>query len=74
MINKKFYISGLRPIIREIYKDYEIYYSFQWGTGLFKQDMTYMEKIYYDPDGDVEEISESEFSTYVEKLKKEKGL
>ena len=33
-----------------------------------------MEKIYNDPDGDVEEITESEFNIYVEKLKKEKGL
>lgn len=73
-MSKKYYISGLRPIIREIHGDYEVYYSFQWETGLFKQDMTYMEKIYYDPNGDVEEVSESEFNSYVEKLKKERGL
>lgn len=47
-MKKKFYICGTRPVIREIHNDYEEYFSFQWETGQFKQDMQYMENIYFD--------------------------
>jgi len=67
----KYYKSGLRPIIREIHSDYEIYYAFQWKTGEFRQDMTYMHQIYFDLSGDVEELSKNEFEEYVSQLKKE---
>jgi hypothetical protein len=73
-MKKKFYICGTRPVIREIHNDYEEYFSFQWETGQFKQDMQYMENIYFDSSGDVKEVSETEFNTYVEKLKNEKEL
>lgn len=73
-MEKKYYKSGLRPIIREIYDDYEMYYSFQWDNGEFKQDMQYMYLIYNDPSGDVEEITLQEFDDYVKKLKMERGL
>jgi len=74
MMEKKYYLSGLRPIIREIYSDYEVYYSFQWNDATFKQDMSYMHEIYYDPSGDIQELTEKEFEAYVEKLKKDKGI
>lgn len=28
----KYYKSGLRPVYREIEKDYSIFYAFQWDT------------------------------------------
>jgi len=67
-LEKKYYISGLRPVVREIYTDYEMYYSYQWETGVFKQDMSYLDKVYYDPDGDVEEITKDKFDAYVQEL------
>jgi hypothetical protein len=73
-MKKKFYICGKRPVIREIHDDYEEYFSYQWETGLFKQDMQYMENIYFDSSGETEEISEQEFNAYVEKLRKQGGL
>ena len=61
-MERKFYTCGLRPIIREIHSNFEEFFSFQWDTGYFKQDMKYMENIYSDPEGDVEEISEQAFN------------
>jgi len=65
----KYYKSGLRPVYREIEKDYSIYYAFQWAKGEFKEDMTYNHQIRFDPDGDVEELSREQFDTYVKKLR-----
>jgi hypothetical protein len=73
-MEKKFYKSGLRPVIREIFNDYEVYYAYQWNSGEFKQDMTYMHQIYFDPSGEVEELSKEDFEKYVANLKKERGL
>lgn len=73
-MKKKFYICGTRPVIREINNDYEEYFSFQWKTGQFKQDIQYMENIYFDSSSDVKEVSETEFNAYVEKLRNEKDL
>jgi len=67
----KYYKSGLRPVYREIEKDYSIFYAFQWDTGEFKEDMTYNHQIRMDPDGDVEELTKEEFDNYVEQLRKE---
>lgn len=73
-MEKKYYKYGLRPIIEEIDKEISTFYAFQWDTGEFKQDMTYASKIWYDPSGDREDLSEKEFNDYVKKIKKEKGL
>lgn len=73
-MEKKFYKSGLRPVIREMFDDYEMYYAYQWNSGEFKQDMTYMHQIYFNPSGEVEELSKEEFDRYVANLKKERGL
>ena len=73
-MNKKFYICGLRPVIVEIHKTHKNYLAMNWETGIFEQNFRYSHQVSYDPDGDVEEVTESEFNTYVEKLKKEKGL
>lgn len=73
-MEKKFYICGERPVIVEDYGDYDDYLAFDWETGEFKQNFRYAQQVNFDPDGDVEEISESEFIIYVEKLKKKLGL
>ena len=67
----KYYKSGLRPVRREINPDYEAYFAFQWDTGKFKEDMTYMHQIYFDPSGDVEELTQEEFDAYVKQLREE---
>lgn len=67
---KKYYLVGLKPVIREIYSDYENFLVYQWDTGFFKQDISYMEKIWNDISGDSEEKNESDFFDYVEKLRK----
>lgn len=40
----KYYKSGLRPVYREIEKDYSIFYAFQWDTWEFKIDLDYNQK------------------------------
>lgn len=73
-MGKKFYICGLRPVIVEIHKDYRDYLALNMETGVFEENLRYSHQINFDPNGDVEEKKESEFNSYVEKLKKEKGL
>lgn len=73
-MNEKFYICGLRPVIVEVHKTHENYLAMNLETGKFEQNFRYSNQIFNDPDGDVEEVTESEFNTYVEKLKKERGL
>ena len=73
-MEKKYYKYGLRPIIEEIEPEFSTFYAFQWDTGEFKEDMTYMRKIRFDFSGDREDMTESEFNVYVDKLKKEKDL
>ncbi|TDP60092.1 hypothetical protein [Flavobacterium dankookense] len=73
-MEKKFYLCGLRPVIVEIYETYENYLALNMQTGVFEQNFRYSHQVTYDPDGDVEELSEQKFNTYVEKLKKERGL
>ncbi len=75
MSNKKFYKYGLRPVYsEESSKGIVRFYAYELETGEFKEDMTYMRKIVFDFSGDKEELSEQEFNTYIEKLKKERGL
>jgi len=73
-MEKKYYKYGTRPIIEEIEPEFSTFYAYQWETGEFKEDMTYMRKIRFDFSGDREDLSEKEFNAYVEKLRKEKGL
>ena len=73
-MEKKFYRYGTRPIIEEIEPEFSTFYAFQWETGEFKEDMTYASKIWYDPSGDREDLTEQEFNAYVEKLRKEGGF
>lgn len=73
-MEKKYYICGLRPVIVEVYETYRDYLAMNWETGIFEQNFRYSHQINFDPSGDVEEVSKQEFNTYVEKLKKEKGL
>ena len=70
----KYYKYGLRPIIEEVEPEFSTFYAFQWDTGEFKEDMTYASKIWYDFSGETEELTESEFNTYLEKVKKEREI
>jgi hypothetical protein len=73
-MNKKYYICGLRPVVVEVHKEYRNYLAMNWETGIFEQDFRYSHQINFDPSGDVNEISETEFKKYVNQYKKEKGL
>ena len=73
-MEKKFYKYGTRPIIEEIEPDFSTFYAFQWETGEFEEDMTYASKIWQDFSGDAEELTETDFNLYVEKLKEERNL
>lgn len=73
-MEKKFYICGIRPVIVEIHKTYRDYLAMNWETGAFEENFRYATQINFDPEGDVEELSETDFNDYVQKLKKEKGL
>jgi hypothetical protein len=77
MLKEKFCIVGLRPVkaIRNTEGSIGVY-AFNWQTGEFEINYDYMQRIYSGDiaNGETEEISESEFNTYVEKLKKERGL
>ena len=70
----KYYKSGLRPVFQEIEDEFDTYYAFQWETGEFEENMEYGDKIDFDPDGDVEELTKEEFDTYVKQLREERGL
>ena len=73
-MEKQYYICGLRPVVEEIEKEYKTYYAFQWDTGEFKEDMTYLRKISNDQSGETEKVSKEKFDDYVAKLKKERGI
>lgn len=65
---------GDRPVKALLEDDGFGVYVFDWDTGSFIMDLTYLERIYFGRMDDVEIITENEFNTYVEKLKKERGL
>lgn len=69
-----YYKYGLRPVYEEKEEKYSTFYAFQWDTGEFKEDMTYLLKIYHDVSNDKEDLTKQEFDAYVLKLKKERGL
>jgi hypothetical protein len=74
-MTRRYFKVGLRPVYFEEINDEEFVFVFDWNNGSFKDDFTYYKRLFFGPDmDDTEEISESEFNTYVEKLKKEKGL
>lgn len=65
----------MRPVYFEEINDEEFVFVFDWETGSFLDDFTYYKKIFSGPNmDDTEEISESEFNSYLEKLKNEKGF
>ena len=74
MLEEKYCKVGDRPV-KGIHsnKGFGVY-VFNWDTGNFDLDLDYLEKIYFGSMDDVEELNKEEFETYVEKLKKEKGL
>ncbi len=65
---------GLRPVKALLENDGFGVYAFDWKTGNFILDLSYLEKIYFGRMDDVEILTEQEFNAYVDKLKKEKGL
>ena len=73
-MNKKYYKFGLRPIFSEQASNSIVrFFAFQWDTGGFKEDMTYLLKIYH-VFLQNQKLTKEAFEQYVEELKKEKGL
>ena len=71
----KYFKVGLRPVYYEEKNNESFVFVFDWENGSFKDNFSYYKKIFSGPNMDeTEEISESEFNTYVKKLKKERGL
>lgn len=74
-MKKRFFKVGLRPVYFDEINNEEFVFVFDWENGSFKDDFTYYKKIFSGPQmDDTEEITENEFNTYVEKLKKEIGI
>lgn len=74
MDTPRFCKVGDRPVKALLEDDGFGVYVFDWKTGNFILDLTYLEIIYFGRMNDVEILSEQEFNIYVEKLKKERGL
>ena len=74
METPKFCKVGDRPVKALLENDGFGIYVFDWTTGNFILDLSYIEKIYFGKGDDVEEVTESEFNAYVDKLKQERGL
>ncbi|MDF2833137.1 hypothetical protein [Chryseobacterium indoltheticum] len=74
MDTPRFCKVGDRPVKALLEDDGFGVYVFDWKTGNFILDLTYLEIIYFGRMDDVEILSEQEFNIYVEKLKKERGL
>jgi len=47
---------------------------FDWDTGEFKRDLTYLTVAVWGDSDDVEYLSEEEFNSYVAKLRRERGF
>lgn len=74
-MEKRFFKVGLRPVYYEEKNNESFVFVFNWNNGSFTDDFSYYKKIFSGPNmDDTEEISESEFNSYVEKLKNEKGF
>lgn len=72
-------IVGIRPIKAIKTPDGGLgVYIFNWQTGDFDLDMSYLNRIYGGrpggADDEFEELSEVQFEVYVQKLRKERGL
>lgn len=65
---------GDRPVKALLEDDGFGVYVFDWKTGNFVLDLTYLETIYLGRMDDVEILSEADFDAYVEKLRKEGGF
>ncbi len=73
-MKKRYYIFGERPIIEEKEEKYSTFYAFQWATGEFKEDMSYMGKLFHDEYSEGKEITKEEFDSYVKEIKDRKGI
>lgn len=69
-MEKKYYIVGLRPVIREEFSDMDIFYAMEWETGEFKINNRYYHEVLDDPSG----VSKSDFDQYITKKRVEKKL
>ncbi|MDP9958657.1 hypothetical protein [Chryseobacterium lathyri] len=74
METPRFCKVGDRPVKAVLEDDGFGVYAFDWKTGYFILDLSYLEKIYFGRMDDVEILTEKEFNAYVDKLKKEKGF
>ncbi len=74
-MKKRYFKVGLRPVYFEEINNEEFVFVFDVNNGSFKEDFSYYKRLFFGPFMDeTEELSEQEFNTYVEKLKKERGL
>lgn len=67
-------IVGLRPVKALSNDDSFGIYVFNWQTGEFDLDLSYIERIYFGSMDEVEFVTEDEFEKYVEKLRSERGF
>ena len=65
---------GTRPVKAILGDDGFGVYAFNWETGEFDLDLSYVEIIYFGSLDEVELLSEQEFNEYVNKLKQERSL
>lgn len=70
---REYYIYGQRPIVMEK-AGVERYFAFQWDSGEFAEDMTYLHKISFDFSGDAEKVTEEKFFEVVGQLRRDRGL
>ena len=68
-------IDGARPIKAVSTEDGGMtILVFDWDTGEFKRDLSYLTVAVWGDSDDVEYLSEEEFNSYVEKLRRERGF
>lgn len=74
-MKNKYFKVGLRPVYYKEINDESFVFVYDWHNGEFVEDFAYYKRIFSGPYmDDTEEVSESEFNKYVDKLKKEKGF
>jgi hypothetical protein len=74
METPKYCPVGTRPVMALMEKDGFGVYAFNWETGKFDLDLSYIERIYFGSMDHVEEVTQEAFDAYVEKIRKARGF
>ena len=70
-----FVVIGARPVKAIETNDGGLaIYSFNWQTGNFELDMSYLNRLYGGQEDEFQELDENDFNAYVQKLKQERGI